>query len=78
MVVRQDHDALYELGNAPAVTVLGTVAFEQPLQMVRRNGPRLERHNLIQLAEAGQARLHFRQTFRDPGKIPAFQHELLL
>ena len=31
MVVRQDHDTLHELGNAPAVAVLRTVAVEQPL-----------------------------------------------
>ena len=78
VVVRQDHDALHELGNTPAMTVLGTVALEQPLQMVRRNGPWLERHDLIQLAEPGQTRLNFCQTFRDPGQITALQHELLL
>ena len=46
--------------------------------MVRRDGPRLERHDLIQLAEPGQARLNFRETFCDPGQVPALQHELLL
>ena len=58
--------------------ILTSIALEQPLQVIGRDGPWLESHNLIQLTESRQARLNLGQTLGDPGQITPFQHKLLL
>ena len=78
MVVCQYHDTSDKLRNAPAVPVFTTIALQKPLQVICRDGPRLERHYLIQLTEASQAWFDLSQTFGDPSQIPAFKNKLFL
>ena len=60
------------------MTILTSITLQQPLQVISRNSPRLESHNLIQLTEPCQTRLNLSQTLRDPCQITPFQHKLLL